>query len=167
MRLIVCGGRAIGQVAPDLSGKAAARDTTRASAERKFVLEQLSRLHEETPITLLIAGEEGGTGSVSLNWARVNKVPSMPWRRLKFPKSTLLNTLTALRTKERASDYILETFEDRNARMLAGSSAEMLLAFGGGQTTQLLVEAARDKGLKIMEIEIPDFSRVSVSAQAP
>ena len=130
----------------------------RASAERKFITEYLSRVHNETPITLLVVGEEGGVGSIGLNWARVNKVQSMPWRRLKFPKSTLLNSLKSIRQKERSADYVMETIEARNARMLAGSQPELVLAFGGGETTKILVQAAKDKGLKVIEIEMPSFT---------
>lgn len=158
MQVLVCGNRELGQIAPDLTGKAAALEMTRASAERKFVVDYLSRIHAETPITLLITGQEGGAGSISLNWARANKVPTMPWSRLKFPKSALLNSITSFRKKERQSDYVMETFEARNARMLAGSQAEMVLAFGGGNTTKLLVEAAKQKGLKVVEVEIPAVS---------
>lgn len=158
MQLLVCGSRLIGQVAQDLTGKAAALEMNRASAERKFVTDYLSRLHGESPITLLVLGEEGGVGSIGLNWARVNKVQAMPWRRLKFPKSTLLNSLKSIRKKEREADYVMETVEGRNARMLAGSQPELVLAFGGGETTKLLVQAAKDKGLNVIEVDMPAFS---------
>jgi hypothetical protein len=162
VQVIVCGARTIGQVAPDLSGKSAAKEMNRASAERKFIIGHLSRLHGETPITMVIAGEEGGVGSIALNWARVNKVPTSVWRRLKFPKSALLNSLASLRKKERAADYTMETFEARNIRVLAGSQPELVISFGGGESTKVLVDAAKEKGLKVVEIEIPDFTQVSV-----
>ncbi len=158
MQLLICGSRLIGQVDQDLTGKAAAQSMNRASAERKFVQEYLSRIHSETPITLLVLGEEGGVGGIGLNWARVNKVPALPWRRLKFPKSTLLNSLKSFRKKEASADYVLETIEARNARMLAGSQPELVLAFGGGETTKLLVQAAKEKGLNVIEIDMPSFS---------
>jgi len=147
----------IGQVDQGLSGKAAAESMNRATAERKFILEYLSTLHNENPITLLVVGEEGGVGSIGLNWARVNKVQALPWRRLKFPKSTLLNSLKSIRKKERSADYVMETVEARNARMLAGSNPELVLAFGGGETTKILVQAAKEKGLNVIEIEMPSF----------
>jgi len=52
----------------------------------------------------------------------------------------------------------METFEDRNARMLNGSQPDLVLAFGGGEATKLLVDSARKKGLTVVEIDIPDFS---------
>lgn len=136
----------------------AALNMNRASAERKFLIDYLSNLHNETPITLLVLGEEGGVGSIGLNWARVNKVSAMPWRRLKFPKSTLLNSLTSFRKKERLADFTMETIEARNIRMLAGSQPDLVLAFGGGETTKLLVRAAKERGLKVVEVEMPSFS---------
>jgi len=79
--VLVCGGRGVGYVPPESTGSTAAVEMSRASFERKFVVGYLSKIHEETPITLVIAGAEGGPGSISLNWANVNNVPAMRWRR--------------------------------------------------------------------------------------
>ncbi len=161
MQVLVCGSRTVGQVSPGLTGPAAAKDLSRASFERKFVTGYLSRLHEKTPITLLIGGEEGGAGSVGLNWARANNIETMGWRRLKFPKSALLASLTSFGKKKRSSDYVMETFEARNARMLEGCQPELILAFGGGESTRLMLELAREKGVRVIEIEIPEFAQDS------
>ena len=157
MNIIVCGGRTIGRVDPNLTGKAASQEMKRASAERKFVMDYLTSLHSEAPFTLLITAEESVIASISLNWAAINKVPTMAWRRSKFPKSSLVNLMTSFVKKERSADYVMESFEARNARMLAGSQADMVLAFGGGNTTRLLVEAARIKGISVVEVEVPAY----------
>lgn len=167
MKVLVCGGRTVGQVCPSLSGSAAAKDLSRASFERKFVTGYLSRMHEKTPIALLIAGEEGGAGSIGLNWASANNVEATPWRRLKFPKSTLLSSLTSIGKKQRSSDYAMETFEARNARMLEGSQPDLVLAFGGGDATKLMVDLAKAKGVKVVEIDIPEFALAAASLGAP
>ena len=167
MKVLVCGGRTVGQVNPSLSGPAAGKDLSRASFERKFLTGYLSRMHEKTPITLLIAGEEGGAGSVGLNWAAANNVEAMPWRRLKFPKSTLLSSLTSIGKKQRSSDFAMETFEARNSRMVEGSQPDLVLAFGGGEATKLLVDLAKAKSVKVVEIEIPEFPLAAASLGAP
>jgi hypothetical protein len=61
--------------------------------------------------------------------------------------------------KTRSSHHTLESREARNARMLAGSQADLVLAFSGGPTTKILVDDARNKGLRVVEIEIPEFSQ--------
>jgi len=159
VKLLVCGGRLVGQVAPDLGGDAAAREMARASFERKFVTNYLAKMHEETPITLVIGGSEGGAERLGVNWAGANKVAVMTWQRLKFPKSGLLSSIKLLGGKASSSNYTLETMEARNARMLAGCAPDLVLAFGGGASTQILLQDAREKGLHVVEIAIPPFSQ--------
>lgn len=167
MRVIVCGGRGIGQVDPCLTRKSSSLELTRASAERKFIMDYLSRLHSETPLTLLITAEEGVIASICMNWAAMNKVATMPWRRLKFPKSSINNFITSLVKKKQPTDYVMESFEARNARMIADSHAEMVLAFGGGNTTRLLVKAAIEKGFDVVEVEIPHFENMTQGSREP
>ena len=159
--MLVCGGSAVGQVCLSLTGSAVAKDLSRASFERKFVTGYLSRLHEKTPITLVIAGEEGGAGSIGLNWASANNVEAMAWRRLMFPKSTLLFSLTSLANKQRSSNHVMETFEARNARMLEGCKPDLVIAFGGGESTRLMLDLARGKGAKVVQVEIPEFAQAA------
>lgn len=158
MKLLVCGGRIIGQVAPDSTGDAAAREMARASFERKFMTNYLNKIHEETPISLVIGGIEGGAERIGVNWASANKITVMTWQRLKFPKSSLLPSFKIPGRQPSSTNYTLETMEARNARMLAGCEPDLVLAFGGGAATQLLLKDAKEKGLRVFEIEIPPFS---------
>lgn len=158
MKLLICGGRIIGQVAPNATGDAAAREMARASFERKFMINYLNKIHAETPISLVIGGIEGGAERIGVNWAGANKIPVMTWQRLKFPKSSLLPSFNILGGKSSSANYTLETMEARNARMLAGCAPDLVLAFSGAAATQLLLKDAKEKGLQVVEIEIPPFS---------
>ncbi len=61
----------------------------------------------------------------------------------------------------------METFEARNARMLEGSQPDLVLAFGGGDATKLIVDIAKAKGVKVVEIDIPEFALAAASLGAP
>ena len=106
----------------------------------------------------MIGGIEGGAERIGVNWAGANKIPVMTWQRLKFPKSSLLPSFKILRKNSASANYTLETMEARNARMLAGCEPDLVLAFGGGGATQLLLKDAKEKGLRVVEIVIPPFS---------
>lgn len=159
MKILVCGGSFVGRATPESGGDITPKEMARATYERKFVSDYLDKMHAATPITQLIGGKEGGAERIGLHWARVNQIPISEWNRRKFPKLSLLSPMKLLGKKTRSSHHTLESREARNARMLAGSQADLVLAFSGGPTTKILVDDARNKGLRVVEIEIPEFSQ--------
>ena len=132
----------------------------RASFERKFISDYLNKLHLETPISLVICGSEGGAERVGLSWAEINRIPFSAWSRLKIQKSLILSTFKSLGGKSGSRNHTREELEARNMRMLNGSDPDLVLAFGGGETTRLLVQEARTRGIRVVEISIPEFTEV-------
>lgn len=135
MKVLICGGRNVGRTNPNATHLDAAAEITRATKERNFVSEYLSKLHNEKTITEVNGGNEGGAERLGTHWATVNSVQSVVWRRLNSKESVLT----------------------RNSRMLSGSKPDLVIAFGGGESTSLLLKEARDKGFQVIEVEIPDF----------
>jgi hypothetical protein len=41
--------------------------------------------------------------------------------------------------------------------MMTGSKPDVVLIFSGGETTSEIAEGARDRGLEIVEVEVPNF----------
>jgi hypothetical protein len=158
LKILVCGGSYVGRAAPDGGGDITAKDMARATYERQFVSDYLDKMHAETPITQIIGGKEGGAERIGLHWARVNEIPISEWNRRKFPKLSLLSPINLLGKKARSSRHTLETREARNARMLAGSKPDLVLAFSGGPTTKILIDDARNRGFRVIEVDIPALS---------
>lgn len=156
MIILVCGGRDIGQIVSGLTGADAARQMSRATHERRFISNYLNKIHEETPISHVICGNEGGAERVGLNWAEINRIPVSAWSRLKIRKTGFISSLRSLGGKSASKNYTRETIEARNTRMLEGSAPDLVVAFGGGDSTKLLLEDARRRGLKVIEIVMPE-----------
>lgn len=108
MKVLVCGGRDF------LDGE--------------FVGIVLTRIHKETPITLLIQGGAMGADSLAREWARGAMVPNRTYEAdwLKHGK---------------AAGPI------RNLQMLTDGKPDMVVAFPGGRGTANMVDQARLAGV--------------------
>lgn len=135
MKILVCGGRNVGKTNPNATHMDAASEIQRATKERNFVSEYLSKFHGEKPITEVIGGDEGGAERLGLHWATVNKVNSIVWKRLNTKETTIA----------------------RNSRMLNAGKPDLVIAFGSGQSTSILVKEAKEKGVQTLEVQIPAF----------
>ncbi len=135
MKVLVCGGRNVGRTSPNASHQNAKAEIQRATNERTFVFDYLSTIHKEKSFTEVIGGDEGGAERLGMHWAVVNKVPQKLYSR----------------TSKR------ETIIGRNKRMLTGSNPDLIIAFGSGVSTEILIGAAKEKGVQVIEVAIPDF----------
>jgi hypothetical protein len=135
VKVLVCGGRNIGRTSPNASHQNAKTEIQRATHERTFVFDYLSTLHKEKSFTEIIGGDEGGAERLGMHWAVVNKVPQRLYAR----------------TSKR------ETIIGRNKRMLAGSNPDLIIAFGSGVSTEILIGDAKEKGIQVIEVAIPDL----------
>ncbi len=133
MRVLVCGGRNIGRVSRSVSLADTGNDIQRATQERQFVANKMTELHAEKKFSEIIGGEDGGAERICTTWARLNGVP-----------------LTIFERKDRRESII-----DRNLRMLEASSPELLIAFGGGESTNALLSEAKKRGIDVLEIQMP------------
>jgi hypothetical protein len=135
MKVLVCGGRNVGKTNPNATHMDAPAEISRATKERNFVSEYLLKIHNEKPITEVIGGEEGGAERLGLHWAAVNKVNSIVWKRLNTKETTIA----------------------RNSRMLNAGKPDLVIAFGSGQSTSVLVKEAKEKGVQTLQVQIPEF----------
>ncbi len=138
MRVLVCGGRNVGRVSRNVSRHATADihgGVKQATQERQFVADRMNELHAEKKFTEIIGGDDGGAERICTNWAKVNGVP-----------------LTIFERKDRR-----ETITNRNLRMLKASSPELVIAFGGGESTNALLSEAKNRGIPVIEIQMPIF----------
>lgn len=134
MRAIISGDKYIGRTSkreytPDLNAT-----LTRASDQRTFVLEKLSQLHAEKGITLVIGGEEGGAERLGLTWARMNKIPVL------------------LVERERRF-FREESGDERLARMVTTTKADLVIAIGDERSVAHLVKRAQAAGLPVARID--------------
>lgn len=157
MKVLVCGRSNIGETNPFAHHRFYKSEISRASSQRKFVHAYLSRLHLLKPITELISGNEGGAEEIGLHWATINSVPTVVWNTLIYEQSMLIQSLKLLIGKRQSSRSNKESINDRNKRMMTGSKPDVVLIFSGGETTSEISEGARDRGLEIVEVEVPNF----------
>jgi len=129
MKAIVCGGRNIGRANHHSSDTA--QEIARASAERRLVSAKLSELHAERSFSLIIGGNEGGAERLGTHWAEINRVP-----------------LKIVERKHR------ETTPLRNARMLQENAPDLVIAFGGGESTDALLADAEKAGVAVIRIDV-------------
>ncbi len=135
MKVLVCGNRNVGRTNPNATHLNAKAEIQRATNERTFVFDYLSSIHKEKSFTEVIGGDEGGAERLGLHWATVNKIPQKLWNRTSKKESII----------------------DRNKRMLAGSKPDLIIAFGSGVSTEILTGAAKEKGIQVVEVAMPDF----------
>ena len=155
MKLLVCGNRKIGKTDPETPFHLVQNDTEKASRQRRMVLDYLSQLHRIRPISLMIAGEEGGAEKLGVHWARMNQIPCVAVRRLKFEPSRLEKSLAFFSSGGGSSSRHKESMLDRNKRMLEENTPDVVLAFGTGVSTEALITDARNRGIEIIEVDIP------------
>ncbi len=99
------------------------------------MVHQMAELHAEKKFSEVIGGDDGGAERLCTNWAKVNGIP-----------------LTIFERKDRRENTI-----DRNLRMLKASSPELIIAFGGGESTFALLSEAKKRGIPVIEIQMPIF----------
>lgn len=146
MKVLISGGRNVGRPSEGA-------DVARATQERKFVSDFLTNFHKAKPVSLVIAGNEGGAERLGLHWAALNKIPASVWERRTVTKEKMVaNVLGKLAGKRGSSS---ETTIKRNLRMLAGSQPDLIIAFGCGETTTALLEEAKKRGVEILEVKLP------------
>lgn len=155
MKLLVCGNRKIGRTDPSTPKQLAKYDTDNASRQRRMVLDYLSQLHHIRPISQIIAGEDGGAEKLGLHWARLNKIHFVAVRRLIFAPSILEKSRAIFTMGVFSPSDKKESMLDRNKRMLEENTPDVVLAFGTGTSTEALVTDARNRGIEIIEVDIP------------
>ena len=135
MKAIVCGGRYFGRTSPNGAHLDASDQIKRASAEQQLLMNKMSELHVEMKFCEITSGKEGGAERLGTRWAELNKIP--------------------VKIIERRNRR--ETIVERNSRMLAESSAELLISFGAGESTAILLNDAKKIGLAILEFDAPAY----------
>ncbi|MGJ0509312.1 MAG: hypothetical protein ACR652_19750 [Methylocystis sp.] len=135
MKAIVCGGRNVGRARQTTTGVDAGGEIRRASAERKFVADKMSELHAAQPFTRIVGGNEGGAERLATHWATINGVPMSSVERRNSRETTI----------------------QRNMRMLKEHAPELVVAFGGGESTEALLAEAQRTGVAVLRIDIPEF----------
>lgn len=154
MKVLVCGGRNVGRTNPNTTLGHSGAEVTRATSERNFVSQYLTKIHSATPITQVIGGDEGGAERIGLNWAATNNIQTDVWARQKTTAGTVTKALDMLRKKNTSSR---ETMAQRNSRMLSGSKPDLVVSFGGGDSSSELVKQAKQKGIEVIEVPLPKF----------
>jgi hypothetical protein len=154
MKLLVCGSRKIGKTDPATPIHLAGIDTQNATLQRKFVYDYLSQYHKLSTVTQVIGGDEGGAERLGQHWAKMNKIPSVTIRRLTFQPSIFWTFISFLTGKKRSSAR-KENIQDRNHRMLAETEPDLIIAFGAGESTETLLQEARDRGIEVIEVDVP------------
>jgi precorrin-6x reductase len=84
----------------------------------------------------------------------MNKIPSVTIRRLTFQPSIFWTFISFLTGKKRSSAR-KENIQDRNHRMLAETEPDLIIAFGAGESTETLLQEARDRGIEVIEVDVP------------
>ncbi len=98
-------------------------------------MDKMTDLHAEKKFSEIIGGDDGGAERICTGWAKANGVP-----------------VTIFERKDRR-----ESITDRNLRMLKASSPELVIAFGGGESTRALLSEAKNRGIPVVEIQMPIF----------
>ena len=104
---------------------------------------------------MVIGGEEGGAEKLGVHWARLNKIPCVSVRRLKFEPSGLEKTFAFFWSGDSSSYRRKESMLERNQRMLDENPPDAVLAFGTGKTTGSLIRDARARGIEVIQVDIP------------
>jgi hypothetical protein len=155
VKLLVCGNRKIGKTDPATPLHLMQYATENASRQRKMIFDYLSLLHQVRPISLIIAGEEGGAEKLGVHWARLNGIPCVSIRRVKVEPSTLKKAIAQFVGNASSLKPSKESMLERNRRMLNENTPDVVLAFGTGTSTEALVHDARARGIEIIEVDFP------------
>lgn len=134
MKALICGGGKVGRTDPSATGSRASLELRRASAERRFLSDRLDELHSGKKFTEIVAGNEGGAERLGAQWATANNIPVRVFDRKKSSREDIIQ---------------------RNLRMLDESQPELVIAFGGGESTKALLAEANRRGVAVMEIDLP------------
>jgi YspA, cpYpsA-related SLOG family len=108
----------------------------RAYTDRDELYAELDRLHAEYVFTTLFAGGAGGADALSLEWAQARGIATQAFR---------AEWGTFGRTG-RAGPL-------RNARILAESRPDIVIAFPGGRDTANMVKQAKAAGVWVLTVE--------------
>lgn len=102
-------------------------------SDRDRVFSTLDKLHAETPITCIVAGEQTGADTYALKWANAKPVP---W--LRYPADW--------------DHYGKSAGPRRNRKMLKEGKPDLVVAFPGGDGTADMVNQATKAGVRVLTI---------------
>jgi YspA, cpYpsA-related SLOG family len=108
----------------------------RAYTNRDELYAELDRLHAEYVSTTIIAGGAGGAGALALEWAQARGIATQAFRaeRGTFGRTGGGGPLS-------------------NARVLAESRPDIVIAFPGGRDTANMVKRAKAAGVWVLTVE--------------
>ena len=104
--------------------------------EKKYIHEQLDKIHSETPITLLVQGNAIGADILSGMWATKNKIKMLT---VKADWDKFGNKAGLIRNIEMADMY----------------DYDMVIAFPGGRGTAHMIEYCESRNMNIIKIPQP------------
>jgi YspA, cpYpsA-related SLOG family len=108
----------------------------RAYTDRDELYVELDRLHAEYVFTTIIAGGAGGADSLALEWAQARDVA------------------TQVFTAEWGTfGRVGRTGPLRNARILAESRPDIVIAFPGGRDTANMMKQAKAAGVWVVTVD--------------
>jgi YspA, cpYpsA-related SLOG family len=108
----------------------------RANTDRDELYAELDRLHAEYVFMTIIAGGAGGVDALALEWAQARGIATQAFR---------AEWKTFGRTGRAGSL--------RNARILAESRPDIVIAFPGGRDTANMVKQAKAAGVWVLTVE--------------
>jgi hypothetical protein len=134
-RILVCGGRAFGELPPwILSEEELEEAIALAEKERALLVGVLDRLNVSMNIQCIINGGAKGADRLARVWAGENEV-----KQLTFPADW--------DKYKKAAGFI------RNKQMLVEGKPTLVIAFPGGPGTRNMVEQATKAGVPVYEVK--------------
>lgn len=134
MRVLVCGGRHYGRVAPDTPREMLFTERQRANKEASLLNAVLSTLYVDGILTEVVHGGAPGADEIADYWARRNAIPCTVFK-AEWGKHG------------KAAGPI------RNSKMLAEGKPGLVVSAKGGTGTADMVAKARAAGVEVMEVE--------------
>jgi len=113
MRAIVCGGREF--------------------YDAEFLYQELDRIHDKTPFSVIIEGGANGADSLAREWAKSREVEFD-----EYPAKW--------------KDYGHRAGPIRNRQMLNEAHPDVVIAFDGGNGTADMKKIARARGVRVLEL---------------
>lgn len=133
MRVLVCGGRFFGQAPNPATYEEIKLAEEQAKFMEDYLNDRLQVCYTKSDI-VLIAGGANGADTVAEEWAVYQgiKTEIYPADWSKYGKR---------------AGFI------RNSQMLDEGNPDLVIAFPGGAGTNMMIELAREKGVKVIEVE--------------
>jgi hypothetical protein len=129
MRVLVCGGRDFW--------------------DRRLLFDALDKIHQETPITVIIHGAARGADTFGSMYAKYTEGVSeeaypAPWRDFSHPWSR--------RKRGKYGYYNVMAGPIRNQQMIDEGKPDLVVAFEGGNGTQDMICRAKQAGIEVREV---------------